>query len=516
MDVIFFKSFLPEIFLSISILLQLIFNVRFINNLKFNFPIIDKEAFSQTIFILLCLFVLFLKLKILGYSNNCVFINDENVRCLKIILSLVCIFSIMILIQIFSSEYLNFSEFFSLFLLALLSTYLILSSNDFIPFYLLIEMQSLCFYILTVFKRYSIVSAEAGVRYFVLGSFMSGILLFGILFIYAFFGSSNFSVIKIVSVLTSNLLTHCYVEQYNIIVNLGFFLITIFLLFKSGCIPFHIWIINTYDGAPTTSTVIFTLLPKLAIFCFLIRWVSSLGDFSINITEILFFLGIFTTLVGTFFTLFQKRFKIFLIYSSISQIGFLFVSLGINSVESVINCYFFLIIYLFSSILTWSYFCFHHFLQFNLDKYYFKRISSNLFFSHFSSIFKTTKFSIFIVLVLFSFAGIPPLAGFMAKFLVILSAISLNYFYESIFLILISSLSALNYVRLIKIFVFEVEEKLVKSFTIYHSQPYLLNNFIDSFFLIATICFFLLFFLFFYPSGLLLFCQYLIFSSQEI
>ena len=143
----FFKSFLPEIFLSISILLQLIFNVRFINNLKFNFPIIDKEAFSQTIFILLCLLVLFLKLKILGYSNNCIFINDENVRYLKIIISLVCIFSIMILIQIFSSEYLNFSEFFSLFLLALLSTYLILSSNDFIPFYLLIEMQSLCFII---------------------------------------------------------------------------------------------------------------------------------------------------------------------------------------------------------------------------------------------------------------------------------------------------------------------------------------------------------------------------------
>ena len=141
MDTIIFQSFIPELFLSLSILFQLIFNVKLINNSKYNYPIVDREVFYQTFFILICLFFLYTNLKIEGFLSNFLFFNDEGAR---------------------------------------------------------IEMQSLCFYILASFKRNSSFSTEAGLKYFISSAFISGVFLFGSSLIYGMLGTLSFNGIALV------------------------------------------------------------------------------------------------------------------------------------------------------------------------------------------------------------------------------------------------------------------------------------------------------------------------------
>lgn len=197
MDAIILKSFIPEIFLSISILCQLIFNIKLINVPKYNYPIIDREVFYQTLFILVCLFFLYSNLKIEGFFSNFLFINDESSKILKMLTLFVCFFTLNIVFQSFSLQRLNFFEFFIIFLLSLFSLLLLISSSDLISFYLVIEMQSLCFYILASFKRDSAFSTEAGLKYFISGAFISGVFLFGSSLIYGVLGTLNFNAMNL-------------------------------------------------------------------------------------------------------------------------------------------------------------------------------------------------------------------------------------------------------------------------------------------------------------------------------
>ena len=197
MDIIILKSFIPESFLSLSILFQLIFNIRVINNLKYNYPIVDKEVFYQTLFILISLFLLYTNLKIEGYFSNFLFINDESTRIMKLLVLMVCFLTLNIVLQTFILQGLNFFEYFIIFLLSLLSLLLLICSADLISFYLVIEMQSLCFYILSSFKRNSAFSTEAGLKYFISGAFISGFFLFGSSLLYLVLGTLNFNALSL-------------------------------------------------------------------------------------------------------------------------------------------------------------------------------------------------------------------------------------------------------------------------------------------------------------------------------
>jgi proton-translocating NADH-quinone oxidoreductase chain N len=267
MDIIILKSFIPESFLSISILFQLIFNVRVINNLKYNFPVIDKEVFYQTIFIIGCLFLLYTNLKIEGFNSNFLFINDESTRVVKILVLLTCLLTFNIVLQTFSLQSLNFFEFFIIFLLSLLSLLLMISSSDLISFYLVIEMQSLCFYILSSFKRDSSFSTEAGLKYFISGAFISGFFLFGCSLLYGCLGTLNFNNLSILLAFPFD--TFDSSLQYFLIG--GILCITSTLLFKVTCAPFHFWSPDVYEGSPLSSTIVFSIIPKISIFYFFIK-----------------------------------------------------------------------------------------------------------------------------------------------------------------------------------------------------------------------------------------------------
>ena len=193
MDFITFKSLIPEIFLSLCILSQLVFNAYLTNNTQHNFPLINKELFSQLFIILTITLLLLLNLKIQGFFNNYLFINDSSSILLKIFLLIVTLIILPSLLSSFTTQKLNFFEFFSIFLLAIFSLLLLINVGDMLSAYLLIEMQALCFYVLASFRRTSAFSIDAGLKYFISGAFISGIFLFGCSLIYAAVGTLNFN-----------------------------------------------------------------------------------------------------------------------------------------------------------------------------------------------------------------------------------------------------------------------------------------------------------------------------------
>ena len=516
MDSIVLKSLIPEIFLSVSILCQLLFNVRLINNPRYNFPIIGKEVFYQTIFIMSCLLYLYFNLKIEGYFANFLFVMDESSRLLKILTLLASFFILSTIFQSFENQRLNFFEFFTIFLLAVFSLLLLISCSDLIAFYLIIEMQSLCFYILASFKRDSSFSTEAGLKYFISGAFMSGIFLFGSSLIYGILGTLNFNAISL-------LLAMPFDEVFatkKFFLEIGAWCVTATLLFKLACAPFHFWAPDVYEGSPLSSTIIFSIIPKFALVFFFIKWLICL-NFMSSLQSILLFCGVLSAFVGTFFALSQKRLKKLIIYSSIAQIGFIVAGLSLGTVSSYTAVLFFLVIYLITSILVWSHFSLFYSFQDKINNFWGKK-NSSIFLSSLTNFFHVNKlWSFSFVIIFFSIGGIPPLTGFLSKIYILselmssgsstdLSNISIFY-YDKFFvvasLLWISAISAFYYIRIIKILFFEpksLEKSYEKFQVVFH------NAFLDRIYFINCFLMFTLLFTFFFPTPLLLGCQYII------
>jgi len=302
MDLVLLQSFIPEIFLSLCILSQLVFNAYLINNLNLNFPVIDKETLSQTFFFLTCLFLLLLNSKIEGCFSNFLFINDNGSRLVKLLFVFSCLSILLVLFRSFKLQKLNFFEYFNLFLLSIFSLLLLISSSDMMSAYLVIEMQALAFYILASFKRDSSFSTESGLKYFISGSFISGIFLFGCSLIYGSLGTLNFQNLSL-------LLSFPLEQDLYYIVLTGAIFITITFLFKLSAAPFHFWSPDVYEGAPLSSTIVFSILPKFALFSFFIKWISVVYDSFSEISQILLLSGILSIAIGAFFAIRQKKIK---------------------------------------------------------------------------------------------------------------------------------------------------------------------------------------------------------------
>lgn len=503
MDILILKSFIPESFLSISILFQLVFNIKVINNLKYNFPIIDREVFYQTIFILVSLFFLYFNLKIEGFFSNFLFVNDESVRIVKILVLLTCFFTLSIVLQTFLLQTLNFFEFFIIFSLSLLSILLLISSSDLMSFYLVIEMQSLCFYILASFKRDSSFSSEAGLKYFISGAFMSGFFLFGCTILYGCLGTLNFHNLN----LLLSIPLSSDEPMFKFFITTGILLITSTLLFKIACAPFHFWSPDVYEGSPLSSTIVFSIIPKTAIIYFFIKWICCVNINFFYINHVLMFCGIFSVFLGTFYALSQKRLKKLIVYSSVAQVGFLVAGLSINSLGGYTAVIFFLAIYIITSILIWSHFSLFYSFQQNINSFY-KKNSTSLFISSLTNLFNSNKLWAFsFVIIFFSIGGVPPLTGFLSKILILSELVNSNFIYASALLIILSSISVFYYIRMIKIMFFEPKtlEKYYEKF-----QVVFYSSFLDTIYLCISFLLFLLITIFFFPTFFLLFCQYIV------
>lgn len=506
MDLIILSSFFPEIFLSFCILGHLVFNVFLIKQHQTNQPLIDKEQISQCFFIISCCLFLAYKVEIEGVFSNHLIVNNAGLMVLKILILILTLFILIPSWRHYVNDNLNFYEFFTLYLLATLAFLLLINVNDLLLVYLLIEMQSLIFYILANFKRLSAFSTEAGLKYFISGSVFSGFFLLGCSLLYGAFGSLNYYTLELLlAVPMTNYSLH-------IIVIISILLITSMLFFKLTIAPFHVWGPDVYEGAPISSTIILSTVPKLVLLTILMHWMSVAYYIFIDLSFLFVFLGLLSIIFGIFFANRQKRLKRFIAFSSISQLGYAIILLSIVNCDSYAGVYFFLVIYLVASIALWSFVSLFNSFKTKTSKLYFKEQIS-LYISHLSNYIRYNKFWSFSLLAIFaSLAGIPPFSGFLPKVFVFIALTEANAWFINSILVVLSCIIIWYYANVITTIFMEVKSKDNKidygSTNIIHTKMYL--DEID--YLIITLGVFLLVALFFNPSFLYLICQYIAMS----
>jgi NADH-quinone oxidoreductase subunit N len=444
-----------------------------------------------------CLLLLYKNTKL--HTSALHLTSNNSIVLAKLALTLISFLVTFIIRKGVILEKINSPEYNSLFLLGFFSLLLMLSSENFIIFYLLMEMQALCFYILAAFNRNSVFSIEGGLKYFIAGSFISGFYLLGCVCLYFSLGTLDLKVLLLLTNFNLNNFTFL-----NILVSIGLLLIIFSLLFKLACAPFHFWAPDVYDGSPLSSVCIFSVLPKLPLFFFFIKLIIATPYFFKIISIICLFFGIVSIFVGTFYAFKQKRLKRLIIYSSIAQTGFLVVSIGVSTFDALSSTLFFLFIYLITSLLIWG-----HLICFNRSNViisdFLKEPAEALYLSNLSNMRKTNSvWSFSIVLIMFSIAGIPPLVGFLAKALIILQLIDSKNLLIASMLIIISAVSVYYYIRLIKVIYFEPKNSMKTT-----KMQIIFPDTTLEYTLYSTLLL-LLIVLFFFPNQLLLFCHLLI------
>lgn len=444
MDGYLLKSFIMEFFLLGSILAILLYNASIISINTYNFPLLDKETYLQSLFVLFICIILSLNTDFGSFSSLSLFANDITSISLKTLILIAITGSLICGKPYFLSKQLNLFEYYVLVLLALFSLLFLTSSTDLISIYLCLEMQSLCFYVLAAFNRYSIYSTEAGLKYFVLGAFSSCLFLLGSSIIYGLTGTTNLANLAL-------LLTDLNIANINFSIlffSIIFLLVTI--LFKLTAAPFHIWSPDVYEGSPLNSTIIFILVPKTVFLLLILRlFYSSFFPFFFAFKSIFIFCGILSVLIGSILALQQKRLKRLLIYSSISHVGFILLAFSTGTILGATAVFYYIIFYIITGFLIWG-----------IISVIYANTKKTIYLTDFSMLIKTNPaIAIALALGFFSFAGIPPLIGFSMKFFVFSAAIEAQMFEISLIIILLSVLGSFYYLRFIKILFFEKQEK---------------------------------------------------------
>jgi NADH-quinone oxidoreductase subunit N len=329
-------------------------------------------------------------------------------------------------------------EYTVLLLLAVLGMMLMVSAGDLIALFLGIELQSLALYVIAAIRRDSVRSSEAGLKYFVLGSLSSGMLLYGCSLIYGFTGSVDFSVIATAA---SGQPT---AQTLGLTVGLVFLLVGI--AFKIAAVPFHMWTPDVYEGAPTPVTAFFAAAPKLAAMALLIRvLLTAFPGIASQWQQIIVFLSVASMLLGAFAAIGQSNIKRLMAYSSIGHVGYALIGIAANSEAGTQSVLVYLAIYLFMTVGAFA--CI---LSMRVKNGLIEDIDA------LSGLAKTNLPMAFVLaMVLFSMAGIPPLAGFFAKFYVFAAAIQSELYALAVIGVLASVIAAYYYLRVVKIMFFD-------------------------------------------------------------
>ncbi len=336
-------------------------------------------------------------------------------------------------------------EYAVLVLLATVGMLMMVSANDLISLYIGLELQSLALYVLAAFRRDSVRSSEAGLKYFVLGALSSGMLLYGSSLIYGFTGSTSFPVIAGVAMVTDGVL--------NIGLIFGLVFLLVGLAFKIAAVPFHMWSPDVYEGSPTPVTAFFAAAPKMAAMALLIRVLASaFPNAADQWQQIIVFVAIASMLLGSFAAIGQTNIKRLMAYSSIGHIGFALVGLAANSQEGARGVLVYLAIYLIMTLGTFA--CI---LAMRRKDEMIEDINE------LSGLAKTNlPMAVVLGMLMFSMAGIPPLAGFFAKFYVFAAAVKAGLWPLAIIGVLASVVGAFYYLRIVKLMFFdEAREKFL-------------------------------------------------------
>jgi len=419
----------PELLLAVGAMLLLLLGVLFGR---------ERGGFVPVLSVLLLVAVLAVLLlnPVVGQVANGGFISDGFARYMK---ALVLGGSALSLVLSFNSARengLDKFEFPILVLLATLGMMMMVSANDLMSLYVGLELQSLALYVVAAMKRDSVRATEAGLKYFVLGALSSGMLLYGASLVYGFTGHTQL-----------DLIVGAIAEGER---NLGLIFGMVFLLagiaFKISAVPFHMWTPDVYEGAPTPVTAFFATAPKVAAMALFVRLVTvSFGSVTGDWQQIVVFLSIASMVLAAFAAIGQNNLKRLIAYSSIGHVGFALVGLSSGTVYGVEGVALYMAIYL-----TMTVGLFACILSLRTESGFVETISG------LSGLAQKRPFVAAIMAVLmFSLIGLPPLAGFFAKWQVFLAAIEANLFALAIIGVLASAVSAFYYLRVVKTMYFD-------------------------------------------------------------
>ena len=419
-----------EIFLAISGMIALLISV---------FSSKDSSLKITTRFcnlsLLISLILIVLSHQNSGYLFKEMYVYDGLSLYSKILIILGTILTLLIGSKPQKIDGFNQPEYPVLILFSVLGMVLMTSSKNLISLYMALELQSLPLYVIAAINRDNLKSSEAGLKYFILGALSSGLLLFGMSLVYGAVGDTSFSSISEVSS-----------QNMSSILLVGLVFILSGLAFKISLVPFHMWTPDVYEGAPTPVTAFFAIVPKIAAITILVRITFSAFDNAVTSwQQIIIFLSLLSMILGSFAAIMQTNLKRLMAYSSIAHMGYALVGVASGLLEGVSGVLIYMAIYIIMNVGA-----FIIILSMRRDNQIVEEIYD------LKGISKTHPFLAFsFVTILFSMAGIPPLAGFFGKWLVFYSAVNANLVFLAIIGVLTSVVGAFYYLRVIKIMYFD-------------------------------------------------------------
>lgn len=366
---------------------------------------------------------------------NGMFVQDQFTFFMKFLVMGGLMASLALSIQYLYQDQVVRFEYPILVLFAGIGMLLMISANDLLSLYMGLELQSLSLYVLAAIRRSHVKSAESGMKYFVLGAISSGMLLFGISLIYGFTGTTNF-----------NLIASTLSAEISLGAVLGFVFLLSGLAFKISAVPFHMWTPDVYEGAPTSVTALFAIVPKVAAMALIIRLLfipfAALNE---QWFQIMWLLAFASMLVGAFAAIKQENIKRLMAYSSIGNIGYALIGIVAGGEAGLTSVLVYLTLYMVMTAGT-----FGIILCMRLEGVAIESISD------LSGLSRHCPWLAYPMAVLmFSMSGIPPMAGFFGKFMVFQAAVESGLYVLAVLGVITSVVAAYYYLRIIKVMFFD-------------------------------------------------------------
>ena len=419
-----FHSILPEFILFISGMLLLMYGA-FLKN---------KNSSNLNILTLLTIFIASISLLFVPDKSSIAsstFINSLLTKYIKFFILILAFLVIYISSNYLKKNQIYFFEYPVLFIFSILGMLVMISANDLIVLYISIELQSLSLYVLVALRRGSIKGSEAALKYFILGSIASAVILYGCSMVYSVVGATNYEIIKQFSDQSFN----------NLILSLGLVLIISGVAFKLSAAPFHMWTPDVYEGSPTSVTTVLITLPKLAALTVLVNLLLyPFQNQTITWVPIMIIISILSMAIGSISALKQDNLKRLFAFSTIANIGYVMIGLACVNDEAIKASFLYMFIY---TLATLGVFSFIMILR--------REDRQLVTVSDISGLSRSKPLlALSVAILLLSLAGIPPFGGFFGKLFIFTAAIESGNLYLAIAGVIFSVISAYYYLKIIK------------------------------------------------------------------
>ena len=375
-----------------------------------------------------------------GYAFSELFVDDP----LSHVLKLMTLMGAAVML-VYTRHYMQLrnmfrGEYYALLLFAALGMMVMISGQSMLTIYIGLELLSLCLYALVALDRDNAKSTEAAMKYFVLGALASGMLLYGMSMIYGMTGSLDIA--DIASVLNDS-------NTKNPVLILGLVFVVAGIAFKFGAVPFHMWVPDVYQGAPTAITMLISSIPKFAAFAMAIRLLAQgLAPLAVDWSDMLLIMAVMSIAIGNVTAIAQTNLKRMLAYSTISHMGFLLFGLMSGNLNGFASSMFYISAYVLMTLAGFG-------MIILLSRQGFE--AENL--DDLKGLNQRSPWLAFLMLItMFSMAGVPPTIGFYAKFTVLQAALQAGHIIPVVFAVLMAAIGAFYYLRIVKLMYFDAPQ----------------------------------------------------------